>query len=122
MRIKRAKKYKKYINFFKVVYKFQSPHKILVDGNFLHQALRQTFSFKDQLSKLFGGGIVIVTTVCIAKEIEALALQVPALKDTAEYVKKLLKEKCGHTTAVEADECMKSLVNRRNDAKYFVAT
>lgn len=35
MRIKRAKKYHKFVNFFRVVYKFVPPFKVLLDGNFI---------------------------------------------------------------------------------------
>ena len=40
MRIKRAKKYKRYVNLFKVVYKFKPPYRVLVDGGFLHYAVK----------------------------------------------------------------------------------
>ena len=53
MRIKRAKKYKKYVNFFKVVYKFKPPFKVLVDGNFFHQAITSDFNLRDNFYKLF---------------------------------------------------------------------
>ena len=52
MRVKRAKKYKKYINFYKVVYKFKPPFKILVDGNFLHTAVSNDFNLRDNFYKL----------------------------------------------------------------------
>ena len=39
MGIKRLKKYRRFINFFKVVYKFKPPFKILLDGNFFHMAV-----------------------------------------------------------------------------------
>ena len=52
MRIKRLKKYRKYINFFKVVYKFQAPFKILLDGNFFHQASLNNFELKGILEAL----------------------------------------------------------------------
>jgi hypothetical protein len=35
MRIKRGKKYHKFVNFYRVVYKFVPPFKTLVDGNFI---------------------------------------------------------------------------------------
>jgi len=39
MRIKRAKKYHKYISHWKVVYKFKPPYRVIVDGGFLHYAV-----------------------------------------------------------------------------------
>jgi hypothetical protein len=52
MRIKRLKKYKKYVNFYKVVYKFKPPYKILVDGNFFHNAVSNDFNLKDNFYHL----------------------------------------------------------------------
>ena len=46
MRIKRGKKYKKWINFYKVVYKFKPPYRLLVDGNFFHKAVSQGFDLR----------------------------------------------------------------------------
>lgn len=40
MRIKRAKTYKRYVRHFKVVYKFTPPYRVMVDGGFLHYAVK----------------------------------------------------------------------------------
>jgi hypothetical protein len=53
MRVKRLKKYRKYINFFKVVYKFVPPFKIMVDGNFFHESIKNGFDLKDAFQSLF---------------------------------------------------------------------
>ena len=53
MRIKRGKKYKKYVNHFKVVYKFKPPYRVIVDGGFLHYAVKNgDFDLKSNLQKI----------------------------------------------------------------------
>ena len=52
MRIKRLKKYKKFVNFFKVVYKFKPPFKILLDGNFFHFAVKNQFNLRENFFKV----------------------------------------------------------------------
>jgi len=50
MRIKRGKKYKRYVSYFKVVFKFKPPYRVLVDGGFLHAAVRNGgFDLKQNL-------------------------------------------------------------------------
>ena len=49
MRIKRGKKYHKYVNFYRVVYKFRAPFKVLVDGVFLHKSMSTPGDLKKQL-------------------------------------------------------------------------
>jgi len=46
MRIKRGKKYHKYVNFFRVVYKFRAPFKVFLDGNFLHVSTKESLDLK----------------------------------------------------------------------------
>ena len=52
MRIKRGKKYHKYVNFFKTVYKFHPPFKVLLDGNFFHHFCKEAVDIKNQLHKI----------------------------------------------------------------------
>ena len=53
MRIKRGKKYHKYVNFFRVVYKFRAPFKVLTDGIFFYHSAKESMDLKHLLSKIF---------------------------------------------------------------------
>ena len=46
MRIKRGKKYHKFVNFYRVVYKFVPPFKILLDANFIYQCTKNSLDLK----------------------------------------------------------------------------
>ena len=71
MRIKRGKKYKRYVNHFKVVYKFKPPYRVLIDSSFLHYAVKNgDFNLKSNLQKIIQEEPLIVMTKCIMREIE----------------------------------------------------
>ena len=70
MRVKRLKKYKKYISFYKVVYKFRPPYKILVDGNFFHTAIANGFNLKDNFYMMINDTPLLVMTKCVMRELE----------------------------------------------------
>ena len=121
MRIKRAKKYKKYINYFKVAYKFKPPFKVLVDGNFFHTAVRNGFNLQEQLKGLFGDTVLPVMTGCIMSELEHLPREV--VGETVKQAKGLVKEKCKHAKGfIDPGECIEHYINKRNDSKVFVGT
>jgi len=46
MRIKRGKKYHKFVNFWKVVNKFHAPYKVLLDGTFFHHVCKEAVDIK----------------------------------------------------------------------------
>ena len=69
MRVKRLKKYKKYVNFFKVVYKFKPPFKIMLDGNFFHLAVQNSFNLRENFYKILADSPVfdIFSNLIISK-------------------------------------------------------
>jgi len=80
MRIKRGKKYHKYVNFFRVVYKFRAPFKVLTDGNFFYHSTKESMDLKHLLSKIFEDQPFIFMTKCIMRELENLGDHAPHAK------------------------------------------
>ena len=121
MKVKRFKKYKRYVNFYKVVYKFRPPYKILVDGNFFHLAVSSDFSLRDDFMKLIADTPLLVMTKCVMRELEQLGRG--TLGKTLTEAKRVIKESCNHSGGIlPADECIKNFVGKRNEAKVFVGT
>lgn len=121
MRVKRAKKYKKYVSFYKVVYKFKPPFKILVDGNFFHNAVATGFSLKDNFFKLINDTPLLVMTKCVMRELEQLGRA--KIGRTFDEAKKVIKESCKHPGGIlPADECVRNFIGKKNEAKVFVGT
>ena len=94
MRIKRGKKYHKYVNFFRVVYKFRAPFKVLTDGNFFHHSVKEAMDLKHLMNKILEDQPFIFMNKCIMREIENLAELVPAAKATLLAAKHIVKLPC----------------------------
>ena len=126
MRIKRGKKYHKFVNFYRVVYKFVPPFKVLLDGNFMFAMQKSGMELKAQLHKILQDQSLLVMTKCLRREIENLAkapTASPWLKDTLKACQNTIKLPCKHGGGIVApDECIKNYVGNRNEFKVFVAT
>jgi U3 small nucleolar RNA-associated protein 23 len=121
MRVKRQKKYKKYINFYKVVYKFHPPYKIMVDGNFFHNAVSNGFNLKDTFYQLINDTPLLVMTKCVMRELEQLGRS--KIGRTLDEAKRVIKESCKHPGGIiSADDCVRNFIGKKNEAKVFVGT
>lgn len=124
MRIKRGKKYHKFVNFYRVVYKFVPPFKVLLDGNFIFQCTRNSLDLKPNIQKILQDPPLLIMTKCVLRELENLKTQeVPFLKETLLACTKIVKLPCKHTGGIlPPNECIKNFVGKKNEAKVFVAT
>ena len=123
MRIKRGKKYHKYVNFWRVVYKFHPPYKVLIDGNFFHHACKEAIDIKHQLSKILQDQPFIFMTKCIMRELENLGRNNIIVEQTLKQARLTVKLPCGHSGGiVDPDECIMAYIGKRNENKAFVAT
>lgn len=127
MRIKRAKKYKRYVSHFKVVYKFKPPYRVMIDSGFLHYAVKNgDFDLKFNLQKIISEQPLLVMTKCIMRELENAASSHKDLQDlqnTLKRAKLIHKCSCKHTGGViDPDECILNFVGKRNEEKVFVGT
>lgn len=121
MGIKRVKKYKRFVNFFKVVYKFKPPFKVLLDGNFFHYAVQNQFNLRENFFKIISDNPVFVMTKCILREFENLGPSV--VGETLKESKRLVKETCKHPGGIlPPDECIKLFIEKKNEGKHFVCT
>lgn len=62
MTIKRQKKAKKNINFYKHNFSFREPFQILIDGTFCQAALKNKIQIKEQMPKYLMGEVQLCTT------------------------------------------------------------
>jgi len=127
MRIKRAKKYKRYVSHFKVVYKFKPPYRIMVDGGFLHYAVKNgDFDLRKNLANIIQEQPLLIMTKCIMRELEMAASKNKTneeLKKTMRAAKLIHKSPCSHTGGIlDPDECISHFINKRNEQKVFVGT
>ena len=121
MRIKRGKKYHKYVNFFRVVYKFVPPFKVLLDGNFFHHTVKENMDIKLLLHRILEDQPFIFLTKCIMRELED-AEDILGPKTLA-VARKTVKLPCNHPGGIiPPDECILNYIGKRNESKVFVGT
>ena len=94
MRIKRGKKYHKYVNFFRVVYKFRAPFKVLTDGNFFYHSVKESMDLRQLLIKVLEDQPFIFMTKCIMRELENLIDVAPHAKAAVFAAKSIVKLPC----------------------------
>ena len=123
MRIRRGKRYHKYVNFYRVVYKFVPPFKVLLDGNFIFSCVRNQFDIKHNLQKILQDQPFMVMTKCIMREVENLDRSKPFVRECLEQCKKIVKLPCKHTGGIlSPDQCIKEFIGTKNESKVFLAT
>jgi len=117
---KKNKWFKKVVNFYRYVFKFEIPFNILIDGNFVAISLQKKFEMKELLAKTLGENVHLIIPSCIVHEIRELDEKLPGLLNT---VSKYKIEECQHGGQIlSAEDCIKSYIGKKNAKKYFVAT
>ena len=123
MRIRRGKRYHKYVNHYRVVYKFVPPFKVLCDGNFIFSCVKNSIDLRPQLQKILQDQPFLVMTKCIMREVEKLDRTKPWVKECLDMCKNIVKVPCKHPGGIlPPAECIKDFVGSRNEAKVFVAS
>jgi len=119
MRVTRQKRYRRSLKFFRLNFGFQEPYKVLIDGTFTVNALREKIPVKEMLPKMLGGRVTPCTTGCVLAELRSL-------KDKgmhgAVIAKSYYRVKCAHTEPVSASQCVREQIGPDNVRKFIVAT
>ena len=109
---------KKALNFYKYIFKFDSPFKIIIDGNFAAMALNKKFEMKSSLEKLLGEKVNLIIPSCIFKEVQSIESKIPGLLKLLSQYK---IEECKHGL-LSPTNCIRDYIGNKNQFKYFVAT
>ena len=109
---------KKTINFYRFIFKFDSPYKIIIDGNFAAMALNKKFEMKSSLEKLLDDKVNLIIPSCIFKEVQSLENKIPGLLKLLSQYK---IEQCQHNL-LSPTNCIRDYIGKKNASKYFVAT
>ncbi|XP_071536606.1 rRNA-processing protein UTP23 homolog [Panulirus ornatus] len=123
MNTNRLKKAQRILDFFHNNFGLHPPYNVLVDGTFCRTALEEKLQIKEQIPKYLGAQLKLVTTQCIIMEVEKLIKINSNLYGAWLVVKQFPVHKCGHAkNPIPASSCIKSLLKKRNPAKYIVAS
>ena len=112
MRIKKAKQFRKKLQWYKIHHELHPPYKILVDGNFFKPCVDRQFDLKYKVEKLSGGKVWVSTTSCVINELNQLGEDFRELLNAA---RRLKKEKCVHKGGpIEPSNCIKQIIGIKN--------
>ena len=115
---KKDKWIKKTLNFYKFVFKFDSPFKVIIDGNFASIALNKKFDMKSALEKLLDEKVILIIPSCIFKEVQSIDNKIPGLLNLLSQYK---IEECFHGL-LSPTNCIRDYIGNKNQSTYFVAT
>ena len=115
---KKNKWFKKIVLFYRYVFKFEVPYKILIDGNMIAVSLQKKFDLKESFQKTLDENVHLVVPSCIVHEIRSLESKIPGILNA---VLKYKIEECTHGI-LSPDQCIQSYIGKKNHKKYFVAT
>jgi len=109
MKVKRKKRAKRILTFFRFKHGFVEPYSILLDGTFCQAALNFKINLREQMPKYFSGAVELFTTRCVLEELKRLGGQVyGALKICEQF--ELVN--CAHSPALTAADCLRQMCLR----------
>ncbi len=109
---------KKTVNFFRYIFKFSPPFKIIIDGNFIAISLQKKINMKTSLEKLLNEKVRLIIPSCIFKEIQLIEEKIPGILSIINQYK---IEECKHNQ-MDPISCIRNYIGKKNYDKYFVAT
>ena len=109
---------KKTINFYRYVFKFNPPFKIIIDGNFISISLKKKFDIKTSLEKFLNEKVRLIIPSCIFKELQLIEDKIPGI---LKLISQYKIEECNHNQ-LDPITCIRNYIGKKNRDKYFVAT
>ncbi|KAF2346404.1 rRNA-processing protein Fcf1/Utp23 [Trinorchestia longiramus] len=123
MKIKRYKRVKATMEFYKKSFGFRPPYNVLIDGTFCFEAKEKKVKIREQLPNYLRSELNIVTTQCCIIEVENLLRLKKTLSGCCQILKQFPLHRCGHEgKPVTSTTCIMSLLENGNPHRYIVAT
>lgn len=120
MRVKRHKSFRKSMTFYSNAFKFREPYRIIVDGTFITEALKQRIHIKEQLPKIIGSQrCTPMVTSCIFSELKKLG---PNFGGSQIIAKGFYRLKCQHDPELTAEQCIKQCIGEANSKRFIIAS
>ncbi|XP_041979439.1 rRNA-processing protein UTP23 homolog [Aricia agestis] len=119
MKITRYKKVQKYLKFYYNNYGFHQPYQVLIDGTFCFSAFKEHINVRDQITKYLNGKAKLLTTRCIIIETEKIAKKTHG---ALTILKQFGIHECNHKDPVSGSQCILSMVGKKNENHYILAT
>ncbi|KAJ2944468.1 hypothetical protein O0L34_g3813 [Tuta absoluta] len=119
MKITRYKKVQKYLKFYYNNFGFHQPYQVLIDGTFCFAAFKEQINIREQLPKYLNSQAKLLTTRCIIIETEKVAKKTHG---ALTILKQFGIHECGHKEPIAGSSCILSMIGKRNEKHYILAT
>ncbi|XP_021197121.3 rRNA-processing protein UTP23 homolog [Helicoverpa armigera] len=119
MKITRYKKVQKYLKFYYNNFGFHQPYQVLLDGTFCFAAFKEQINIREQIPKYLNSQAKLLTTRCIIIETEKIAKKTHG---ALTILKQFGIHECNHKEPIGGSNCILSMVGRKNDKHYILAT
>ncbi|KPJ13256.1 rRNA-processing protein UTP23-like [Papilio machaon] len=119
MKITRYKKVQKYLKFYYNNFGFHQPYQVLLDGTFCFAAFKEQINIREQLPKYLNGQAKLLTTRCIIIETEKISKKTHG---ALTILKQFGIHECGHKEPVTGSQCILSMVGKKNEKHYILAS
>ncbi|KAJ8726041.1 hypothetical protein PYW07_000739 [Mythimna separata] len=119
MKITRYKKVQKYLKFYYNNYGFHQPYQVLLDGTFCFAAFKEQINIREQIPKYLNSQAKLLTTRCIIIETEKIAKKTHG---ALTILKQFGIHECNHKEPIGGSNCILSMIGRKNDKHYILAT
>ncbi|XP_072937289.1 rRNA-processing protein UTP23 homolog [Epargyreus clarus] len=119
MKITRYKKVQKYLKFYYNNYGFHQPYQLLIDGTFCFAAFKEQINIREQIPRYLNGQVKLLTTRCIIIETEKISKKTHG---ALTILKQYGIHECGHKEPIAGAHCIMSMVGKKNDKHYIIAT
>ncbi|ORX65604.1 hypothetical protein DL89DRAFT_213765, partial [Linderina pennispora] len=120
MRVKRAKAYKKAMQFYQQAFGFRQPYQVLITPDFIDECIASKLSMKEDLPEVFQGPVKQLVSECTLKELrnggddKIVALAA---------IKLFERRRCPHKElSLTGLECVRKIMGKVNEHNYAVAT
>mmetsp|Transcript_17929 Transcript_17929/g.34011 ORF Transcript_17929/g.34011 Transcript_17929/m.34011 type:complete len:284 (-) Transcript_17929:42-893(-) len=114
-KLKRQKWARKYLEFYKLNFGISAPYTLIVDGDYIQEALHHKVHIKEQIPKLFQSTVVPSVTKCT---VASLRRRGSRFSGAALIAKRFGRVACAHEGGVIAEiDCLKALVGDSNERK-----
>ncbi|KAI9474749.1 hypothetical protein LPJ78_005415 [Coemansia sp. RSA 989] len=118
MRVKRAKVYRKLMQFYQQTFEFREPYQILVSPDFILEAVSKNIDLSKALEEVVGGKVRVLITYCSICDIRKDS---PQREKAIATSKGFEKRRCPHKTPIKGIDCMKEIMGDSNKHNYCVA-
>ncbi|XP_015055106.1 rRNA-processing protein UTP23 homolog [Solanum pennellii] len=118
MRVKKQKRHRRAVTFYKACFGFREPFKIFCDGTFVNHVVNNGITPDTALQNILGARVKLFVTRCVLAELKSID-KFEALNAAKNLC---IVARCRHDRPKSAEYCITEVIGENNPEHFFVAT